>query len=164
MKKTERILVALGLGVYSRGIFNFAAYLAEALGAEVIVANIINNRDLEAVRTVTDMGYDVDGEHYISGVEAVRRGQIEQIIETSSLPKEKIRTLVRVGNPIDQLLEIIEEEGIDMIVMGPKGRTDLEHVLLGSVAEKIFRRSPVTVVSYRNKEFKEKLHKRGQMA
>ena len=41
---------------------------------------------------------------------------------------------------------------IDMIVMGVKGRTDLQHAFVGSVADKIFRRSPVTVISYRDEK------------
>lgn len=164
MKKIEKILVALGLGEYSQGIFDFAASLAEGLGADMIVANIINNRDVEAVRVVSDMGYNVDGDHYISSVELERKGSIEKILKASSFPFERMKTLIKVGNPMEQLLKIITEEQIDMIVMGPKGRTDLEQVLLGSVAEKIFRRSPVTVVSYRDKQFADKLRMREHLA
>ena len=65
-----------------------------------------------------------------------------------------------MGNPIDKLLEFIIEKNADMIVMGPKGRTDLEHVLVGSVAEKLFRRSPVPVVSYRGETYAKHLKKR----
>lgn len=164
MKDKEKILVALGLGEYSQGIFDFAASMAEGMGADLVVANIINSRDLEAVRVVTDMGYNVDGDHYISGVEQERKNSIEKILKACSLPLERIKILIKVGNPIEQLLDIITKEHVNMIVMGPKGRTDLEHVLLGSVAEKIFRRSPVTVISYRDKKFADKLRMREQLA
>jgi len=163
MKKEERILVALGLGTYCQGVFDFAVKLAQGLDAHITVANIINDREIEAVRTVTDMGYNVDGDHYVSEAEAQRRAQLEKIMENSSFPREKINIVIRVGNPIDQLIRIINKEKIDIIVMGPKGRTDLEQVLLGSVAEKVFRRSPVTVISYRDREFAERLRKRGMV-
>ena len=70
-----------------------------------------------------------------------------------------LKTFV-VGNPWDELLKLIVAEEIDVVVMGPKGRTDLEHVLVGSVAEKVFRRSPATVISYRDETIAKRLHKR----
>jgi nucleotide-binding universal stress UspA family protein len=42
---------------------------------------------------------------------------------------------------------MIVKEDVDMVVMGSRGRMDLEQVLVGSVASKIFRKSPATVVS-----------------
>jgi nucleotide-binding universal stress UspA family protein len=35
--------------------------------------------------------------------------------------------------------------------MGAKGRSNVEHLLVGSVADKMFRHSPVTVASYRKR-------------
>ena len=43
--------------------------------------------------------------------------------------------------------------------MGVKGRTDLQHAFVGSVADKIFRHSPVTVISYRDEKHADHLKK-----
>lgn len=150
MDDVKRVLVALALSEYADGIYKFAANIAKCADAELIVTTVLNIRDVESVQTISAMGYDVDGEHYVQNVEAERRRILESITAETDYPREKIRTIFMIGNPIDELLSLILEESVDVVVMGAKGRTDLEHVLVGSVAEKIFRRSPATVISYRD--------------
>jgi len=152
MKNVRTILVALAFSEHAQGTFTFAADFAECAGAELIVASVINERDVESVRTISAMGYEVDGEHYIDNIKAERKRALEGIISSAGYPADRIRTVFLVGNPIDELLKLIVKEAVDVVVMGPKGRTDLEHVLVGSVAEKIFRRSPATVISYRDEK------------
>ena len=160
MDEIKKIMVALGFSEYAEGIFNYADMLAAKLGAELIVANIINSRDVEAVAAITNMGYDVDPERYIKELKEERRGAFEAIAKSASLPKDSIKLILQVGNPIDELLKIILDENVDLVVMGVKGRTDLEHILIGSVAEKLFRRAPVTVISYRDEKSRQRLKKR----
>ncbi|MCB2170669.1 MAG: universal stress protein [Deltaproteobacteria bacterium] len=160
MKNVRRVLVALAFSEYAKGTFSFAADFAQCANAELIVANVINERDVESVRTISAMGYEVDGEHYIQNIKAERTRALEDIISDSDFPPERIRTVFVVGNPMEALLKLIVAEGVDVVVMGPKGRTDLEHVLVGSVAEKVFRRSPATLISYRDETISKRLHKR----
>ncbi len=150
MDDVKKVMVALAFTDYTPGIFKFAAQFAQSSNAELIVATVLNTRDVESVQTISAMGYDVDGEHYVDSVEKERRGMLEKIANQTPFSGLRIRAKFRVGNPIDELLKLIVEESVDVVVMGPKGRTDLEHVLVGSVAEKIFRRSPATVISYRD--------------
>jgi nucleotide-binding universal stress UspA family protein len=75
-----------------------------------------------------------------------------------------MRIIFKVGNPIDELLKLIVKENVDMIVMGVKGHSDLEHVLVGSVAEKLFRRSPVPVISFRDENSADRLRKKIKLA
>jgi nucleotide-binding universal stress UspA family protein len=160
MKNIRKVLVALAFSDYAKGTFTFAADFAKCANADLIVANVINERDVESVRTISAMGYDVDGEHYIQNIKAERTRLLEDITADSDMPTERIRTIFVVGNPMEALLNLIVEEAVDVVVMGPKGRTDLEHVLVGSVAEKIFRRSPATIISYRDDTIAKRMHKR----
>ncbi|MEJ2157793.1 MAG: universal stress protein [Desulfobacteraceae bacterium] len=160
MADIKKVLVAVAFSNYTQGIFEHAAGLVTQLGAEMVVASIINERDVSAVRRVVDMGYEVDGEHYVGDIKKERRDILDRLIQDCGLDAASVKAIFRVGNPVDELLKIIDGEDIDMVVMGIKGRTDLEHVFVGSVAEKLFRRSPVTVVSYRNPALAERLRKR----
>jgi nucleotide-binding universal stress UspA family protein len=159
MDKMKRIMVAVGFSEYAEGLLTFAARFAEDLGAELIVVNIINSRDVEAVGTIVAMGYDVDSEHYVTGIKEERQQTLNQILKKISYPPEKVRCILKVGHPVEELLRIALEENVDLIVMGIKGRTDLRQVLVGSVAEKVFRRTPVPILSYRDEKNAERLRK-----
>ena len=160
MQNVRKVLVALAFSEYAEGAFKFAADFAACADAELIVVSVINERDVESVRTISAMGYEVDGEHYVKNIKAEREQILAGITAGSDLPRDRIRTIFVVGNPMDELLKLIVEEDVDVVVMGPKGRTDLEHVLVGSVAEKIFRRSPATIISYRDETIAKRLRQR----
>jgi nucleotide-binding universal stress UspA family protein len=49
------------------------------------------------------------------------------------------------GEPVDEILRVIENKGVDLVAMATHGRTGLSRLVLGSVAEKILRRAPVPV-------------------
>ena len=157
MNNTKKIMVAVGFTEYSDELLGYAAAMAGSIGAEMIVVNIINSRDVEAVGTIAAMGYEVDSEHYVSGVKEERRQILTKMLKKIEFPAERIRSIFKVGHPVEELLKIAVNEKVDLIVMGIKGRSDLEHVLVGSVAEKIFRRSPIPILSYRDTKNAERL-------
>ena len=59
--------------------------------------------------------------------------------------KTKVKIVIETGDEDEKILEFVQKEKIDIIVIGTHGRTGIEHVFLGSVAEKVIRRSPIPV-------------------
>lgn len=151
MPEVNKILVAICFSDYCPGTFAYATRLAEQLQAELVVANVINIKDVQAIGKIESMGYSISAEDYVKGVKEERRAELDKMIASSGFAKEKIKTIFRVGHPFEELLKITKEEKVDMVVMGAKGRSNVEHLLVGSVAEKMFRHSPVTVASYRRR-------------
>ena len=160
MTDSNRIMVTVAFSAYTEGLFRYATRLADRMNADLVVANVINQRDVSAVRRIVDMGYEVDGDHYVGGVKKERYDILAKLIADCGFPSDRIKMIIKVGNPVDQLLKIIVSEDVDMVIMGVKARSDIEHAFVGSVADKLFRRSPVTVVSYRNESISRRLKKK----
>ena len=57
---------------------------------------------------------------------------------------------IRVGNPIDEINQFVDEEKVSLIVMGTHGRTGLQHLLVGSVAERVVRTATCPVLTVRH--------------
>lgn len=62
----------------------------------------------------------------------------------------KIVTVVAFGHPSKSIIQYIEENKIELVVMGTKGATGLKEILVGSNAEKVVRSSPVPVIAVKN--------------
>ncbi|MCP3892880.1 MAG: universal stress protein [Desulfobulbaceae bacterium] len=155
----KRILVPIAFSQYSKGIVNYAAELATATGAELVVVNVINERDLEAVDKITSFGYKVDVEHYVETIKKERQEKLDKLMAQLTLPDDRVTYTFCLGEPTNELLKLVEDREIDMVVMGVK-TNDLRHIFTGSVAERMFRKCPVTVVSYRDEDISERLRKR----
>jgi nucleotide-binding universal stress UspA family protein len=46
-----------------------------------------------------------------------------------------------------EIIQMAKKESVNLIVMGTQGRTGLDHVLFGSTAEKVVRKSPCPVLT-----------------
>jgi nucleotide-binding universal stress UspA family protein len=125
--------------------------LAEQLQAELIVANVIDAKDVKAISKIESMGYSISAKDYVEGVKEERKAELKKMVVESGFPKEKVKLSFKVGHPLEKLIKVINDEGVDLVVMGSKGQSDHPRLLAGSVAEKMFRHSPVSVVFYKKK-------------
>jgi len=71
-----------------------------------------------------------------------KRNQLEE--EFQGLPHE---FLFPAGNVWENIANIVEDKNIDLLILGTHGRTGMEKILLGSVAEKIFRQATCPVLT-----------------
>ena len=139
----ERVLVPTDGSGAMEPVIEHAVGLAAEHGATVhalYVANTASLNDLPA-----DAGWEGvtealhrEGERAIATVEsgAKRRG----------VPAERA---VREGSPPDEIVAYAQQQDCDIIVMGTHGRSGVDRLLLGSVAERVVRSSTVPVLTIR---------------
>ncbi|WP_136806854.1 universal stress protein [Desulfosediminicola flagellatus] len=152
MKKLHSILACVDLSAYSISTMEYAVALARGLMTEIVVLNIINSRDIQAIKSVSaEFPHRVDIDEFLKKTRESRYWQVDEMLnEHFSSDSERMRILVEVGIPFKAILRTIETEMADLVVIGNKGRGNVIGTLFGSNAEKVFRHSPVPVLSIRN--------------
>jgi nucleotide-binding universal stress UspA family protein len=120
-----------------------AAAIAERFDAAVNVLSVVDTRNRFESPT---SGLSTD-----AWLEAERERSAHAIAETvDTLPDDvTVEQVRREGVPKSVILDYVEDEPVDLVVMGTHGRTGLDHYLVGSVAEAVVRRSPVPVMTVR---------------
>lgn len=72
---------------------------------------------------------------------------IEQTKDKLGISGLHTQNIVRMGTPADVILEEAERLGVDAIVMGSRGLSDLKGLLVGSVSHKVLHTARCTVVT-----------------
>lgn len=160
MSDIRKILVPVTFSEFSEELIGYAIDVARPLSAEVVFVNVIDQKHIQALQTIASFGYEVDETQYIQEVEKQRIGILEERLSRIDYPDEKMRIVFKRGRPAAVLLKFAIDERVDLIIMEVKGKSEILHALSGSIAEKIFRYSPVPVLSYRRKEIADKLLQR----
>ena len=74
---------------------------------------------------------------------------LEQAAETLRASGVEVETLAREGDPADAILDVSEEKGAGLIVVGNTGMTGAKRFLLGSVPNKVSHHAPCSVMIIR---------------
>ena len=74
---------------------------------------------------------------------------LEQGAEAMRAAGVEVETLAREGDPADAILDVAEEKGADLIVIGNRGMTGAKRFLLGSVPNKVSHHAPCSVMIIR---------------
>lgn len=86
-----------------------------------------------------------DPQAHQSDSERIRR-RVEDLLTAAGEPADRADVLVDLGQPVPRILERAAGLPADLIVLGTHGLGGLEHLMLGSVAEKVLRRAPCDVL------------------
>ncbi|ARS90866.1 universal stress protein [Natrarchaeobaculum aegyptiacum] len=89
---------------------------------------------------------------YGSLIEAGERAVEEVAAEANSQGLDDVETAVDRGAPHEEILTYVEDNDVDIVVMATAGRTGSSRELIGSVAERVVRSSPVPVVTVNAQE------------
>ena len=149
MKKIVKIMAAIDFSRYSKEVLEYAGAIAENMKTDMVIVNVINNRDIEAMQRAAQMTKGFSVERWVQAQKEERLELLQRLIEETSCGHLPIKIIFRTGVPFKELMKGVDEEGPQLLVMGPKGRTDLPEVRVGSTAEKAFRRCPVPVLTVR---------------
>jgi nucleotide-binding universal stress UspA family protein len=143
MREIKRILFATDFSEGSDFAFDYAKTLAEKCGARLLLVHVISE-------PVDLRGFYVPHISFDSLEEEIRESAEKMM---GSFCKENLKdfddyeTLVTPGIPYETIIEQAQVNSVDMIIMGTHGRSGLDHVLFGSTAEKVVRKSPLPVMT-----------------
>ena len=144
MTTAQRLLVPVDFSEYANQAVEYAIGLASKLGVRLTLLHVIQSLPLAGI----DMGVTLPYA-YIQDLEAEITNRMQAYLERVTAAGLEGEIAVVHGVPFQEILETAKTQQVDLIVMGTHGRTGLQHVLLGSVAEKVVRLAPCPVLVVR---------------
>ena len=130
--RLKRILCATDFSAGSTMALPVVASLARRYGAEVLVSNIWAPMPYTMVTPET-VGILEKQQEY-----AARQKLVEFLRLAGNLGITP-RAIIRSGDPVEEIEQIVREQAIDLAVISTHGRVGFKHLAMGSVAEALFR-------------------------
>jgi nucleotide-binding universal stress UspA family protein len=138
MPPFRTILLATDLTAASQEATRRAFDLAHQLGARLLIVNVLDKRRLTGA-----------GAHErVDQARAERESALVHVVRSARDAGVTAEFLVWDGEPGESIAAAAEAEAADMVVVGTRGRSGAERMLLGSVSDQVVRRAqcPVLVV------------------
>lgn len=151
----RRILIPLNISEISPKILPIVRRLFEPAEAELILLGITQKPDDPTVAG----GWGPDGVNLVYRVPcpdeewlAYRQQfevELKHLAQTLRDVGYRVHTLVRVGEPVEQIVTATEKGNYDLLAMATRARTGLTRLLFGSVAEQVLRQVTLPMLLFR---------------
>ncbi len=144
----KKILIPTDFSYASKKALSHAAVLAEKTGAKITLLNVID----------PPFNFPTNVEGVIDYLQENAESHLEEMIELvqKKYPGKKftIKSQIRIGKPVSQILEAISDLNIDLVVIGSGADSPAKKVLFGSVSTDVILRSnkPVLAVPEKSNE------------
>lgn len=146
-KILEKILVPTDLSSLSLVALEYANSIAETYDAKVYLVYVCEN--------VPSQKKQKKSPQLIEHLKELKK-KIKEELKSIALEKlnlaEEVEIVILEGNPYKEILKFAVEHQVGLIIVASHGRTGFSHLLMGSVAEKIVRYSPVPVLTVKPEE------------
>ena len=141
-----KILYPTDFSDVSKKALGYIKTLKDAGAKEVVVLHVIDEREIDHISHLPDVPIDIEElknkrqEHAKEQIGAIEKGLKEKGFT--------VKTMIKKGIPFTEILKAEEKENVSAVVIGSHGKSCVSEMLLGSVSEKVIRKSsrPVLVV------------------
>lgn len=141
VEAVERILVPIDFSKYAREALIYAKELASTYDAELQLLHIVEETMHPAFyNTGVSTIYDV-----VPDLEAKAKQALSRLLAETPGTAKKAEVFVRKGRAVRDIVRFAENNDTDLIVIATHGLTGIEHLLIGSVTEKVVRLAPCPV-------------------
>lgn len=141
METVKKILAPTDLSDLSCLGLRYALEMGRSRGAEVIVYYVIDLGDQWAVKRDDSGPVREMLERHSRMLDTFLRDKFPEELKLT-----EVRQVVELGGVAGNIVEKAERERVDRIVMSTHGRTGIDHLLIGSVSEKVIGRAPCPVL------------------
>jgi nucleotide-binding universal stress UspA family protein len=146
MLTLKTVLVPTDFSDASESALRYGKAMAEKFGASLHVVHVME--DLLAHAWAAEV-YVSSMPQLRDEIEKESRQRLGALLGDEERKKLRAETELLAGNPFLEIIRYAKAHDIDLIVMGTHGRGPIAHMLLGSVAEKVVRKSPCPVLTVR---------------
>lgn len=150
----KNILVPTDFSEEARSALQIAVQLSKNIEGRVILANVIDppeGFDFTAQGVSTNSGFED-----IFTLKLIEKMNNDLDEEAAEFPDAQIDTELALGDLIQRINEKVRDDDVDLVIMGTKGASGLQEILVGSNTEKVVRYAhrPVLSVKAGQDEFK----------
>ncbi|MFM7488238.1 MAG: universal stress protein [Cytophagales bacterium] len=148
----KKILVPTDFSKTSLVAMDVAFDIAKKSGASVFLLNVVEEAGQDSTR-ITGEWQKADWEEKLFIYKLLERAenQLTRIVQDPKYSAVKVVGELRLGNPFHGMNAIIAEHKVDLVVMGTRGVTNLETMVIGTNTEKVVRHSRCPILTVHKK-------------